>query len=363
MQGCRLPNESADPWSDEHLLQTARDYGGAGADADQPEWVRFLRGVARLVKKRRQREAKVAARPAVFLLCPADPETVDREILESYPMLDNGLTPVEGRLWLVGPVVLSGRCMALDPLEDSALFEFVVNSLKQGDAPAIIYDPRANPTQIRYYPTGLQNADVCDVIDVLVALVDLERVLEVVGRVYEKQLVTPDAQNQVAKLWKDSRRYWVACKAELTIQLYLETALFAAFPTCVVRREQSQVTGRLDLEIEGPDYARPGHVIRYALLELKVIRSFNSTGAPVTEAQMRTWIDEGVDQAYSYRIERGSLTSALCCFDMRRSHTDVLAFEEVAEKAARLDVTIRRWCLFASAKAFRSFLSSQTKPT
>ena len=298
----------------------------------------------------------------MFLLCPAEPQTIDREMLKFHPMLDNGLTPVEGRLWLVGPVVVSGKCMALGTLEDSALFELVVSSLQQGGVPAVIFDPRPDPVQIRYYPLGLQNSDTCEVIEVSTTeLVDLQRILAVVDRVCEKQLVTPDAQSQVAKLWKDSTRHWVAKDAELTVQMYLVTALFAAFPTCVARFEQPQATGRLDIEIEEPDDSRPGYFIRHALLELKVLRTFRSTGRRVTDAEVREWVAEGVDQAYSYREEREALQSALCCFDMRKSHSDLSAFDEVAAKASVLDVTIRRWCLFASAADYRSFLSASAQ--
>jgi hypothetical protein len=359
MPGCKLPSPLPDPWSDERLLQTVANYGGVGDDANQSDDVRFLRGVARLVKKRLRTVTEPAQTPAVFLLCPTEPLTVDRERLESYPMLDNGLTPVEGRLWLVSPVVTRGKCLPLDVLDDSGLFEIVVSKLEQGAVPAVIYDPRTDPAQIRYYYEGMQDPDKCKVIDIPVAVVDLQQVLDVVDRVYETRLVTPNAQSQVAKLWEDTDRYWVAKDAELTIQMYLETAFSVAFPTCTVRSEQSQVTGRLDIEIEESDSERPGYVIRHALLELKVLRSFGSTGAAVTNEQVRTWIDEGVDQAFSYRDERGTLQSALCCFDMRKSHTGIECFKEVAEKAKSLRVTIRVWNLFSSAKAYRAFRSSR----
>ena len=358
-QGCRLPSGSPDPWSDEQLLQTAALYGGVGDDANQPDPVRFLRGVARLVKKRLRVPEPPAQAPAVFLLCPTEPQTVDKTVLDFHPMLDNGLTPVEGRLWLVGPVVVSGKSMPLGILEDNELFEMVVSKLEQGGVPAVIYDPRTDPAQIRYYRTGLENADTCDILDVPMNMVGIQRVLDLVNRVYDTKLVTPNAQSHVARLWEDARHYWVSKDAELKIQMYLETAFCVTFPTCTVRCEQPQVTGRLDIEIEESDSDRPGYVIRHALLELKVLRSFGSTGIAVSEQDVRTWIDEGIDQAYSYREERRTLQSALCCFDMRQSHTDIPSFDEVAEKATRLSVTIRIWPLFASAKAYRTFLSSQ----
>ncbi len=358
-RGCRLPSLLPDPWSDEQLLHTVGNYGGVGDDSDQPDTVRFLRGVARLVKKRLRGVREPAQAPAVFLLCPTEPQTVDNDVLEFHPMLDEGLIPVEGRLWLVSPVVVSGKCMPLDALEDNEMFEVVVRQLKQGDVPAVIYDPRTNPAQIRYYRAGLQEADTCDVLNMAAEFVDLQRVLAAVDRVYETMLITPDAQSQVGKLWQNARRYWPVEKAELTIQMYLETALCVAFPTCTIRREQSQVTGRLDIEIEESDSERPGYAIRHALLELKVLRSFGSTGVAVSEVQVRKWIDEGIDQAYTYREERGTLQSALFCFDMRKSQTTVSRFKELTDKATRLKVPIHVWGLFPSAKAYRAFRASR----
>ena len=354
MQGCRLPSVLPDPWSDERLLQTVAGYGGVGDDTNQSDTVRFLRGVARLVKKRLRTITEPAQTPAVFLLCPTEPLTIDPEILESHPMLDNGLTPVEGRLWLVSPVVTWGKCIPLDVLNDSGLFEIVVSKLEQGGVPAVIYDPRPHPAQIRYYHEGMQDPNKCTVLEVPTAAVDLQQVLAVVDRVYETTLITPNAQNQVAKLWEDADHHLPVKNAELTIQMYLETAFNVAFPTCTIRSEQPQVTGRLDIEIEESDSERPGYFIRHALLELKVLRSFGSTGARVTNTQIRAWIDEGVDQAFSYGDERGTLQSALCCFDMRRSHTDIACFKEIIEKAKSLSVIIRVWDLFASAKAYRA---------
>ena len=353
-----MHNVLADPWSDQQLLRTVGNYAGTGADADQPESVRFLRGVAQLVIKRLRSTTEVSAAPAVFLLCPVEPENVDRTLLKSHPMLDNGLTPVEGRLWLVSHVVTAGKSIPLDFDEDCELFDLVNSTLKQGHVPAVIYDPRVDSAQIRYYSVGLQDADACEIIDIpTTERIDLGRILAVIDRVCEKQLITPDAQSQAGKLWQDSHRHWVASNAEVTVQLYLVTALFAAFPTCVVRFEQSQVTGRLDVEIEEPDHARPGHIIRHAVLELKVLRSFGSTGTPVSSSDVLAWLIKGVDQAYAYREEKGALQSALCCFDMRRLTSDVLALTEVAEKSLSLEVLVRSWPLFASAEAYRSFLA------
>jgi hypothetical protein len=340
------------------LRETISAYGGAGADADQPEAVRFLRGVAQVVRRRLRRGDEAALAPAVFLMCPMPPENLDKEAIEYHPMLDNGLTPVEGRIWLVGPVVLSGKSLPLEASDDGAMFEVVIGSLDRGDVPAVIYDPRADPAQLRFYANGLRNADTCDVIDILMDVMDLKRILSVVDRACENHLVTPDAQDPVAKLWEDADRHWVKRDAELRIQMYLVTSFSAAFPTYKIRKEQPQTTGRLDIEIEEPDYVHSGHFIRHAVLELKVLRSFGDNGGVYTVAATKRWVAEGVEQAYAYRLDRKSLQSALFCFDMRKSHDDASAFTEVEEKARNLDVTVRHWLLYASAKEYRADISA-----
>ena len=75
--------------------------------------------------------------------------------------------------------------------------------------------------------------------------------------------------------------------------------------------------GRTDLEIEQGNPVDHSLVTRYAILELKVLRSFGSTGHVVTQGFTDDWIESGVEQAAAYRAEKEARWSALCCFDMR----------------------------------------------
>lgn len=354
-RGCKLTSGRDSLWSDDQLLDTATRYGGAGDDANQPEDVRFLRGVAKVVKRRLKTD-DLTDQPAVFLLNPTVPDDLD-VAFDLFPMLDNGRTSITGRLWFVSPVVISGQCTPLDCQSDAAMFQIVVETYALGDVPAVIYDPRVSPPEVRYYPDGLGQPNTCHVTRVISGDIDLPAVLEVVERVYLRQLITPDAQSQRGKLWKNRSLHWVSENAELTIQMYLETAFNQAFPTCTIRSEQPQVSGRLDIEIEEADFEQPGHFIRHALLELKVLRSFGSTGNAVSARQVGKWIDEGVDQAFAYRVDRGTLHSALCCFDMRREYSGTECFEKIKRKAEKLDVGLSVWHLFGSAKAYRAHLA------
>lgn len=345
-----------DQWAnDVNLLQTGSEYFGAGDDADQPVSVRFLKGVARLVKKRLFKEPPSSdAGPAVFLLLPQPtPALADNKIV-MVPMLDNGLTAVEGRVWLVGPLVNYGRCMSVDAESDEELFELLTIDFELGQVPAVIFDPRSDERELRYYSDGLQNLGQCKVVSILHGAVSLADVFGVIERVYNTKLVTPDAQSVAAPLWLNSDKHWPVKLAEVSVQMYLDTALNVAFPWCRITGEQPGVNGRTDIEIEEIDPATKV-IVKHALLELKVLRDFGSTGDKKSYAANQKWVDEGVDQAYCYAQERGSVAYALCCFDMRRTRTGESCFDHVQEKAQRLRVVLRCWHLFASAKDYRAY--------
>lgn len=350
-----MPDAPESPFSSARLVETLSAYPGAGDDADQPAAVRFLRGVARLVKKRAGIVAPTGdGSPSVFLLLPAVPPAL-AGVAALHPMLDNGLTDVEGKLWFVGPVVLRGHSAPL-PTSDADIWR-AVEDLGLGSVTAVLYDPRLSPPEVRYYANGLENADDCQVTPVLATgTVTLDDIFAVIDRVHDRQLVTPDAQSEMGKLWADQRRAHPVSKAEMTVQMYLETALNVGFPTCTVRREQSQTTGRLDLELEEADPWRPESFVRHAVLELKVLRSVNSKGSATSANETAKWVADGVDQVHAYRTERGALASALCCFDMRASHDD--PFSGVKEKAAQLHVVLRSWPMFPTARKRRRDLAA-----
>jgi hypothetical protein len=122
------------------------------------------------------------------------------------------------------------------------------------------------------------------------------------------------------------------------------------------------MSGRLDLEIEEP-LMQAGEFVRHAILELKVLRSFGSTGSSVSKTEIRKIVKEGVEQAASYREERDAHASALCCFDMRTKSTRKKCFHGIQASAKKRDVKLRVWPIFASAKEFRERTSRDRRPS
>lgn len=347
------------PWANANLAGTARAHAGVGADTDLPSHVRFVAGVAKLLRRRLAACGTThdPARPAVFLLAqrvqsPGRTPAVDQ--LTRVPMLDNGRTAVTGRVWFTSDAVVTGAYFDLDDCDDDALFALVTEQLELGAVPAILFDPRCTPPDVRFYAGGLHTPESYEPIAVPQANVSLDRVLDAIDRVYESCLVTPEAQSPGAKLWKNQESWWPIARAEDTVQVYLKAGLTTAFPTCTVRHEQPDAAGRLDLEIEEADAMDPSRITRHALLELKVLRSYNESGRAVPQTDMDEWVLKGVRQAAAYRDRRGSRAAALCCFDMRRDNTGRACFAHVRELAASLQIELRAWFLFSTSERFRS---------
>ncbi len=296
--------------------------------------------------------------PAVFLLLPQTPTNLTSSVTR-HPMLDNGLTAVEGRLWFVGPLVNHGSSVSIESLSDADLFDDVTDTLGLGDVPAVILDPRLSTPALRHYPAGLDRLEDCSVLPAGGGMM-LDAVFTWIDRVHETKLVTPDAQSSPGRLWEDAAKHWPVKLAEVTVQMYIVTALNIAFPWCRIIDEQPGISGRTDVEIEEIDYTS-GQVIRHALIELKVLRDFGSTGISKSHAENLVWIEEGVEQAAAYAQERGTREYGLCCFDMRVAYTGQECFRHVIKKALALNVVLRSWHLFASAKEYRSFRSSQVE--
>lgn len=342
-------------WDVQELLQTAQTFTPPGADSDIPANDRFRAGVTKLVALRTLLD-EVENKLAVFLL--GDGYQKLEQPWQREPMLDNGLSSLGGKAWVVNAPVVSGFCRDIDGETDADAFEFVIETLLLGDRPAIVFDPRVATPSLRFYPEGIVNADRYELLRSSPSTVTIEDILIEVEKIHEQHLITPEAQSDAGKLWKNSAKWWPATNAEKVAQLYLKVGLSRAFPSCTVREEQTQVTGRIDLEIEEKVSASPILFKRHAVLELKILRSFGATGKAYTDDFTLEWVKKGVEQAYSYRMERDATSSALCCFDMRTSDSADDCFDHVVEMGAKHAVVLRRWYVYSSSELYRSAMSS-----
>jgi hypothetical protein len=346
-------------WESDDFTATALLNAGIGVTAGLPAGTRFFSEIAKLVSKRIRRGGAESdpVRPAIFLLASTTREHNLGGAAKRVPMFNNGREVLSGRVWSVNEGAACAHYLNLEELDDDALFKHVTDKLKLGNAPAIIFDPRTTPPSVRHYPNGLKEPDEVDVLNVTTSDVNLGRIFEVIGQVHAKCLITPEAQMLVGKLWKDSSKWQASEKAEELVQWHLRVGLTTAFPTCDVRHEQTAVSGRLDLKIEERDPLDPSQVTRYAILELKVLRSFGSTGKAYPSEDILEWVESGVKQAAAYRQDWGAKDAALCCFDMRKEYSMEECFNHVRDLANRLAVALRVWFIFASSAQYRDFMT------
>lgn len=357
------PEIAVPGWDDRELRKTASAYLGVGAEADLPNELRFLMAVVRLIRKRQHElrggsgapEAEQAEGPAIFFCSPYAPLELDPAELSSVPMLDNGLTPIGMRFWFVSLLASIGQALELENWQsDQAIFYKAVVELGLGELPAVVYESRTKAPEVRFYPGGLSSPDRVSVVSLGREELSLEAILDVVENAHVSHLVTPQGPS-VYQLWQNARKHWPIAEAERRIQFILRVALQSAFPATTVREEQSGTTGRLDLEIV--EFHGNGVVVEHALLELKVLRSFGSSGKPIPKGTVAEIVKDGVEQAAAYCKERNGRTSALCCFDMRTAYSNEDCFRAIKATARRRKVTLRVWHIFASAKEYRSVLA------
>ena len=344
-------SDSLDPWADADYSGTARYHTGIGADLGLSPSQRFRRNVTKLLRRRLSLEDANREALAVFILSPnpGDHVTHGRE-----PMLDNGCTEVVGRIWFVNEAVRSGRYVENIPDDDAEVFDTVCNEIGLGCVPAIVFDPRLAEPTIRFYPDGLSNENECSVRAVSDTEVSADTIQRVVEHIYRSSFMTPAAEVRGAgSVWADADKHWPSCNAEALIQSHLMIGLQVHFEDCEVRPEQPSAVGRFDLLIERSDPNDYCRITRFAVIELKVLRSFRYNGRAVRPGAISRWIRMGVAQVVAYRSEWHAQLGLLMCFDMRTTDTGKACFSEVLSRARDQSVGLFRWFLYNSAAAHR----------
>ena len=348
-------------WADGDFGTTVSQYGGVGVDYDLPDESRFIVGVVRLLRRRKAEldrlEKTDGGNIAIFVLKPGPPPTFPGARRE--PMLYNGLSMVNGRVWSTAAAVASAHYVDLPQnASDDGLISFVTDDLDLGSFPTLIFDPRPASPLLLWYPEGLANLDNVEE-KALSGEVSPQKVIDAIDRLYWECLITPGSLPRGGSLWNDSGKYWPTDDVESLVQAHLKVCLTSWFPFCTVRHEQTQQAGRTDLEIEENDPYDYTSITRHAVIELKVLRNFGSTGSVVSDSVANVWIEEGVLQAAGYRTMKSFRWSALCCFDMRRDDIGRgTCFAHVQQKAETNHVELWRWFLYASSASLRQALDN-----
>lgn len=326
---------------------------GKGSDTDLPESLRFLIAVRRMVLARERVPDVEFDRPAAMVLVPPTFYEAPPPGLVRQPFLNAGNYPLTGQVHYLG-VAATGQ--SRDYIgDDGALVDALVADHASA-FPTVIYLPKAGGhSKLSWYPQGVAMYENVQVYPVAADAPTPELIKQVIDGVYEGELKTPDQVPARFSPWQDPAKGWASRNAEECVQHAVRLGLYGRFsPHCRIKAEQPDKDGRTDIEIVGDFGVAPGTQINYAVLEMKVLREYGSTGNPYSSAQIAEHIRGGLEQASTYGNDRHFKERLLCCFDMRPTNAGATTvFAAIHDDAAKLSVHLCLWHLYRSSAHYR----------
>lgn len=348
------------------------DLGGASATALQLVATEELSNVAvtsedplrrcagRLltVVRRRDQQAGAAGdagRVSIFLLVEHPRLVAKRFTTAYYPLFANGSVPLTGKIWLTQEALSTGYAIDLVDDEPATAFAIVTGDAELTSVPAIVFDPRPSPRELRLYPRGLCHDDEFISVEIKNEALTAEAVMAELEGFYQRCLLTPSSAKASPRIWTNATKFFPAENTEGLIQELLQVSLMAAFSSDDgdIRHEQPSALGRADLLVWQKGPLGTGTRTCIACLELKVLRSFYASGTAVTAAVCVQAVVDGYDQIRAYKNDHDPHLAALCCYDMRSADEGDVIFEPHTEHAAANGISLCRWYLFNSSKAAR----------
>lgn len=346
----------SNPWSNAELDKTVARFAGVGSDDDAPDAVRFVRSVTQLVWRRAHADEPEAGIAYFLLRPPADGQ--DHLVGATYKrcfMLDHGTRPVSQKIWFVNCVANDGY--AVDLAVDSEHVEFrdlLVDAFDSGTLPTVVVDTQGPTPIVRYFPQGLMDIENSVTIEIEPVVVDLVRVGRAMDSVVQTNFITPEVQNSSGSIWARPDRYHVASDAEFQYQNAIKAGLAAAFPLCIIRSEQTSAEGRHDLLIEEHvGNSGSGSVKLHFMIELKVIRSRNTSGTSVSDRHNKNWLVAGVRQAYMYARGRNCQHALLAFLDAREPLASDACLQQAKQYAERVSVNFLRHRVYGTSSDYR----------
>jgi len=343
-------------WGNDDLTATVKCYSGSQYYQPLPDNVRFVHSVAKIISTCHARDKdELCSAPSLYVLGTV-PEGVVKPKRE--PAFSLGGVVVSGKIWFGAQAMNSANGVAIPECSDAdALFTFVSDTLKSGSRPAIYFDGTANEEILRFFPKGVDFPEECEDIPLGGAHLNEATLKIILDRIHERHMKTPTASALSGKLWSNKPKCYPTERAEYAVQSILEIGLGTALGNVRAKREGTGVYGRYDLVLVEQDKQDSSKVINHAVLELKVIRGFTSTGAKVADITNQTAVLKGVKQAFAYRQECGARISALCCYDMRPNPNLHKHSGRGCQIATDFEVEFWAWPLFSTTEAARDRLA------
>ena len=264
---------------------------------------------------------------------------------------------LDGNLWFVPRSLAMG--FAVDVRDKSAQEVFdIIESYDAGGLFTVMFDP-ASVGQFYIYPDGVSDPTSSEVIDLISPnSLNVDDIIAALDGLYT--LIRSPDQMKALPLWLAPSKWHPIEKAEDAVQNEVTRALAGRLaPFVDVRSEQPSTIGRTDIELIQTFGLNNGELIRHALIELKVLRSYGSTGKSVSPKIITRHISQGVRQAALYATT--ARIKMLCCYDMRTTdHGDQACFAPFHTAAHDREVFLKRYYLYNSSQALREALDEQS---
>jgi hypothetical protein len=291
---------------------------------------------------------------AVFLLSTELRRDRDRFHASRVPNLPSGTQQLSGGIWLTSPTLNGAARVELTANTLGEAFT-EIEGLSLGAYPAIAveFDSR----KMAVYGRGVEDEE--HVIRVDMAEDDLLEIplLPLLEMFAEQFVVTPNCQNSQIKTWNDGGKYHPIQAAEKNIQELLYLFLNARLAeTHKIDAEFTLRSGRVDLVIRRKIGEGSWKVM--AAIELKVARSYSSTGRPKGHSFLVKHIARGYKQVLEYRNELEAKEGWLLAYDMRvpsaRSNDPFAAHRAICG-TDRIELKLEP--LFGTADDYRDYKS------
>ena len=313
---------------------------------------RFAQAVRTLVEKRAQKgwPKEGAADMAVFVL--VDYPRKEGQAHGGTPFADPVAqgTPLLGRLFFASADASHGHFIAV-PTDEGAVLDWLEqNELVDRPIVTVYRDAKEMVTRRK----GIRDSARSDAIRDKEPSATAQELLEALDLYHRSEVVTPtDCPDGV---WNCARRYIPGPEPEKSIQKALRLSLNSWFRGVVrAGTEDTTKIGRIDVRLLKKEAS--GGLAYWIILELKVIKSYTSTGTSVGDSANVEAIVKGVKQAGAYRANRDAVEGMLEVYDLRQDKAkDLTTRQEVTVAAAKYSPRprINVWPMYGSAEDARN---------
>ncbi|WP_162995497.1 hypothetical protein [Klebsiella variicola] len=347
-------NKSIGAWNPQDLLNTVNEEltGKPVFDESVPVESQFLAYTLYELRKIDPNDLGTC----LFFLHPDMPNLSDESLkLKSSLLFDSGRISFMNKVCFVNLTLTRGRYFEADLSNPDDIIDLIINDYGLGDIPVVMIDKHNGQHTARMYPKGFSSPEEY-IISLKKEFLDLDSIKHAIDNLYQTSLITPSAaQNAGFKLWEDSSKFFPAEHIEKGIQGRLYSHFSSHFGcNLLALPEINTVGGRLDLLLISKS-SEKGKQINHALLELKALRSFSSSGKTTYKSsEQLEWIDKGMRQAQEYSITLEPYHTVLCCFDMcNAGNDDDYWFASTKQFSIENNIHQWRWKLYNSAESKR----------